>query len=220
MDLETDRPRRRHGQELEDAILDAAWAQLAETGYAGFTFEGVAERAETSRPVIYRRWRDRDALASAAITRFFASQSVPELPDTGSLRDDLLELMRRANDSRAATIPLLVTIVSSYHAETGHSFAELRERAFGERSRRAVDEIFDRAAARGEADPARLTSRVRNVAFDLFRHDLMMTLRPLADEELTAIVDEVVIPLVRPPVVRDGDARATTEAGAGHVAQP
>ncbi|NMO02121.1 TetR/AcrR family transcriptional regulator [Gordonia sp. TBRC 11910] len=197
MDLEKERPRRRHGQELEDAILDAAWSQLAETGYAGLTFEGVAERANTSRPVIYRRWRDRDELASAAITRFFARQSVPELPDTGSLRSDLLELMRRANDNRAAMIPLLVTVISSYHAETGHSFAELRERAFGERSRNSISEIFDRAVARGEVDPKRLTPRVRDVAFDLFRHDLLMTLRPLSEANMVAIIDEVVLPLVR-----------------------
>lgn len=203
MDLEGERPRRRHGQELEDAILDAAWAQLAETGYAGLTFEGVAERASTSRPVIYRRWSDRDELAAAAIMRFFARQSVPELPDTGSLRTDLLDLMRRANSNRAGMIPLLVTVVSSYHAETGHSFAELRERAFGERSRNSIAEIFDRAVARGEVDPSRLTPRVRDVAFDLFRHDLLMTLRPLSDEDMTAIIDEVVLPLVRPRTVSE-----------------
>ncbi|WP_460358133.1 TetR family transcriptional regulator [Actinoallomurus acanthiterrae] len=36
---------RRRGQELEDALLDAAWEELAEVGYGRFTIEGVAARA-------------------------------------------------------------------------------------------------------------------------------------------------------------------------------
>jgi AcrR family transcriptional regulator len=46
---------RRRGRHLEDALLDAAWAELTERGYAGFTLESVAKRAGTSTPVIYRR---------------------------------------------------------------------------------------------------------------------------------------------------------------------
>ena len=38
----------------------------------------------------------------------------------------------------------------------------------------------------------------RAVPFDLFRHDLLMTLSPLADDDIVAIVDEVFLPLVRP----------------------
>jgi len=59
--------RRRRGKELEDALLHAAWAELQENGYAGFTLEAVAERAGTSRPVLYRRWAGKDELVGAAI---------------------------------------------------------------------------------------------------------------------------------------------------------
>lgn len=202
MNLESDRPRRRRGQVLEDAILDAAWSLLAESGYAGFTIEGVAERAGTSRPVIYRRFSDRDELAGAAIKHTLNLVPREDPPDTGSLRGDLLAYLRRVNDSRAEISSLLVAIIGAYHLETGRSFAELREEAFGERAARNLDQVFDRAVARGEADPARLTPRVRSVAFDLFRHDLILTMRPLDDASMVAIVDEVALPLVV--------ARATT----------
>ncbi|UUT35399.1 TetR/AcrR family transcriptional regulator [Microbacterium elymi] len=60
MDLEQDVPaRRRRGEELEQAILQAGWDQLLEGGYPGFTIDAVAERVQTSRSVIYRRWADR-----------------------------------------------------------------------------------------------------------------------------------------------------------------
>ncbi|MGV9713585.1 TetR/AcrR family transcriptional regulator [Gordonia sp. NPDC003424] len=209
MSLDVARPRRRRGRQLEEAILDAAWAQLAESGYAGFTIEGVAERAGTSRPVIYRRWKDREELAGAAIKHALNRRSHREPDDTGSLRGDLLAILRRANDNRGQTAALIVAIVGAYHSETGRTFADLREEAFGERATANMNAIFDRAVARGEADPARLTPRVRSVAFDLFRHDLMMSMAPLSEAAMAAIVDEVVLPLVAP--------RATTETSSAHA---
>ena len=50
---------RRRGATLERALLDAAWEELQESGYARLTMERVADRAGTSRAVIYRRWRNR-----------------------------------------------------------------------------------------------------------------------------------------------------------------
>ena len=63
---------------------------------------------------------------------------------------------------------------------------------------RAVETIVARAVERGEVDPARLSPRVVGVAFDLYRHELLMTLKPVPDAVLESIVDEVFLPLVRP----------------------
>jgi len=61
--------RRRYGAALEEALLDAAWDELGEIGYAGFTVDAVARRAGTSRPVLYRRWPSRARLVLAASER-------------------------------------------------------------------------------------------------------------------------------------------------------
>ena len=50
---------RRRGAVLEEAILTAAWDELAERGWAGFGIEGVSNRVETAKAVVYRRWRNR-----------------------------------------------------------------------------------------------------------------------------------------------------------------
>ena len=189
--------RRRRGQELEDAVLTAGWEQLLDGGYNGFTIDAVAERATTSRSVIYRRWASRDDLLEATLT-FGLNQGRTEPPDTGSLRGDVLESLRRSNRSRAAIAPLMSVFMGAYYAESGRTFADVRERAFGASAGRSLDEILARAVERGEADPARLTSRVRRVATDLYRHDLLMTAAPLTDEAIVEIVDEVFLPLVRP----------------------
>src|SRR5580704_17603611 len=58
---------RRRGEALETALLDAAWEELQAVGYAGLTTEAVADRAGTSRAVIYRRWPKRAELVIAAL---------------------------------------------------------------------------------------------------------------------------------------------------------
>src|ERR1700727_3171267 len=85
---------RRRGEALEHALLDAAWDELQKAGYAGLTFEAVADRAGTSRAVLYRRWRNRADLVVAAMRRHRPMLS-GEIPDTGSLRDDVLTVLRR-----------------------------------------------------------------------------------------------------------------------------
>ena len=40
---------RKRGAALEDAILEAAFAELSEVGYTAFSVEGVAARAHTGK---------------------------------------------------------------------------------------------------------------------------------------------------------------------------
>lgn len=194
MDLEL-RGRRRRGEELEQAILAAAWDRLLEHGYGNFTIDAVAEAAGTSRSVLYRRWPDRDALIAATLAFGFRSDR-PEVPDTGTLREDILEVLRRASTARARLVPLMSVLMGSYFSADGVTFAGFRQQLVGEQGNGSMDDILDRAVARGEVDAARLTPRVRSIVFDLFRHDLLMTLKPLTEEAIVAIVDEVFLPLV------------------------
>lgn len=180
---------------MEEAILEAAWLQLIDGGYGSFTIDAIAERAGTSRSVLYRRWADRNDLLEAALAHGLRRDRVAA-PDTGNLRDDMIEVLRRSNAARAPLAPLMSVFVGSYFAESGRSFADLRQKAFGDQPRGAMDEILDRAVARGEINPDRLTPRARTVAFDLIRHELLMTLEPVPDATIIAIVDEIFLPLV------------------------
>ncbi|WP_019932234.1 TetR/AcrR family transcriptional regulator [Nocardia sp. BMG111209] len=189
-------PRRRRGAALENSLLDAAWDELAAVGYAGFTIESVADRARTSRAVLYRRWATKPELVRAAVLHVGGKERVA-IPDTGSLRDDLVELLRRANRSRAQMGIMMALQLSGYFAETGTSLAELREMFLAGRGH-AVDTLLARALERREVDPAKLSPRVIGVPFDLYRQELLMTLAPVPDAVIESIVDEVFMPLVRP----------------------
>lgn len=191
MDLKT----RRRGTELETAILDAAWDQLLQNGWGEFTFESVAARAGTSRPVLYRRWADRGELLKAAI-RHAGTLAPVEVPDTGNLRDDMVTILRRANQARAGFTALLSAQLAEYFRETGTNLADLRELMI-RRPRTGMEQILDRAAARGEIDLSRLTPRIVELPMSLVRLELLMSMKGAADGTIDEIIDDVWMPLLR-----------------------
>lgn len=193
---------RRRGAELEAALLEAAWEELTQTGYSALTFDGVAQRAGTSRTVLYRRWETKTELVLAAVSRMLRRGPL-EAPDTGSLRGDLLALLRASNERSLAANAMLFSYLGGYFRETGTSPKDLRATLIQPRPQRtSVDVILDRAIARGEIDPGRLTPRLRTLPVDLYRHEVLMTLAPVPDDVIVEMLDEVFLPLVMPRAER------------------
>lgn len=188
--------RRRRGAELEDALLAAAWEELLASGYEALTYDAVAERARTSRAVLYRRWPTKRELALAAAARVLLAARTAT-PDTGSLRGDVIALLHAANDARARIAVQLAARLDGPDDETP-TLAELRETLAG-RSREAIDLILARAASRGEIATAELPRRVRSIPFVTLGYHVLMTRRAAAPEEIAEMVDEVFLPLVRAP---------------------
>ena len=187
---------RRRGRELEDALLGAAWEQLVSGGYGSFTIDAVAARAATSKPVIYRRWPNREALVMAAVQHYFAQRRRP-IPDTGTLRGDVTALLTEAHESRSAMAAVISVQLGAYFQETGTTPADLREQLLGDRPS-AVAEIMRRAIERGEINEKQLTPRISNLPFDLVRHEALMTLGQVPTETILEIVDDIFLPLVSP----------------------
>jgi AcrR family transcriptional regulator len=198
---------RRRGEALESAILEAAWEVLSESGYQGFTYEAVAARAGTSRPVLYRRWPQRDDLLQATLKAYWSARPI-EVPDTGSLREDVLTLLRRANDARGRLLAMISVQLMEYFRSTGTSFSQMREMLIAPGSPTGLERIVARAVERGELADVPRSSRAVNVAFDLFRHELFMTMREVPDAALEDMVDEVYLPLLRSVHPREGSRRA------------
>jgi AcrR family transcriptional regulator len=185
---------RRRGEELEAALLDAAWAELTEAGFVKLTMESVAARAKTGVAVLYRRWPNKDDLALAAIRHYRETNPV-EIPDTGSLRGDLLALLCGISDARNAFTVVAAATFAGLMSGTGLTPAEVRARVIDDRPARS-HEIFRRAHERGEIDLDTVPPAVLTMPFDLMRHDLLMTLKPVLVDRLTAIVDELFLPLI------------------------
>jgi AcrR family transcriptional regulator len=185
---------RRRGEELEAALLEAAWDELVEAGFARLTMESVAARARTGVAVLYRRWPRKDDLVLAAIRHYGATHPV-KIPDTGSLRGDMIALLSAASSDRVAFVVPVSAAFSGLLASSGLTPAEVREKLISGRPSWSSD-IYRRAHERAEIDLDRTPPAVLAMPFDLMRHDMLMTLKPIKDERILEIVDDLFLPLV------------------------
>jgi len=76
-------------------VLEAAVAELAESGYRAFRMDRVSAGAGVNKTTIYRRWPGRALLVAAAVDWMRRLVHDVPLPDTGSLERDLAEAFRR-----------------------------------------------------------------------------------------------------------------------------
>src|ERR1700722_7945924 len=137
---------RRRGEELESALLDAAWDELAQVGFARLTMESVAARARTGVAVLYRRWSNKDDLVIAALRHYGTTRPVPA-PDTGTLRGDMLALLESVNEGRSAFTVIVSAAFAGLLSSTGLTPAEVRARIMGDRPLGA-EAVFRRAHER------------------------------------------------------------------------
>jgi AcrR family transcriptional regulator len=189
--LRTSASTRRRGSALENALLDAAWDELRQVGYARLTMEGVAQRAGTSRPVLARRWPARPQLVIAALRRHRPMLS-GEIPDTGSLREDVLALLRRISARFAEVGP------ETFYGLAGDYFADPAlvpdfQAQVLQAGNEVMAAILKRAAERGEARDG-ILPRIATLPIDLLRHELLLS--PGDEHAITEIVDQVFLPLV------------------------
>ncbi|MFF9348516.1 TetR/AcrR family transcriptional regulator [Streptomyces sp. NPDC014734] len=140
--------RRNKGPRAAEAIFDTTLRHLSERGYAGLTIEAVAQDAGVNKTTIYRWWPSKPALLRAALLH--ARVLDIDIPDTGSLRGDLIALTEQVvgllTDGR--TEPIARAMLSG----TGlpdDELAALTRDFFADRLSREQP-VFVRAAARGE----------------------------------------------------------------------
>lgn len=174
---------------LEDRILEATRALLVDHGYAGTTVDAVAAAAGCGKSAIYRRWPGKVQLVVAAVKQL---QTAWPVPDTGSLREDVLgcALHYTRADERASTVLARLLI------ELGRE-PELYEIAFQTIGRPpvaamiAVIERWKDAGVVPVAVPAELLARViPSIAFG----SISIQNRALDVETVTQIVDDVLLP--------------------------
>ena len=185
---------RRRGETLEQAIFQAVLDQLQSVGYARLTMEGVAACAHTGKAALYRRWPHKEDLVVDALDH--AMPSLTELPDSGSLREDLLVLLRRmAAMTNSATGCALRCLLAEVDRE--HPFARLlHERVFAPR-KQAFRAVLERAAERGQVRAGAASQLVADAGPALVMQRFLAEGPPVPDDFVVAVLDEVVLPLLR-----------------------
>jgi AcrR family transcriptional regulator len=196
---------RRRGAELEQAILDAAWAELNDVGYAALTIEAVAARAGTSKPVLYRRWPSRAELVLAAWARQRPQRPAPK--DTGSLRGDLVYMFGRIAQRAGGMMSEMIAGVMGEVFRHPEVAAILRDRLRRSPLSDWITTIVERAVERGELPPITVPDRAARLPVELVRDRTMFDEESMSGEAIEELVDDVYLPLLYGLAARDHQAR-------------
>lgn len=174
-------------------ILDATLALVAEIGIAALTMDAVATRAGVGKATIYRRWSSKEALMLDA----WASCVRPaEVPDTGSVRDDLLALLGRfdspVHDRDLQRVFPQMIAAARVNPDVADQYRELIAQR-----RVPMRTVLERAAARGEIDATIDLDIVHDMLVAPMLYRWMLTDQPI-DGTLVERVVSLVLDAIRP----------------------
>jgi AcrR family transcriptional regulator len=208
-DMKTLPPRRGRPRDpaLDERILEQLVALLGTHGYARLTLDELATRSGVAKTTILRRWPSKAAVAAAGVERL-ALQSV-DVPNFGSLRDDIHALLQGAVDTfargRGQFVPKLFR-------EAGHhpEIASLVNTVLHTR-RQAYRKVLALAIARGELSPSTDQELFIDLLIGPLWLRLLLTYDPITPEYVDANVEAALIafdvkqPLdIAEPAVRHG----------------
>lgn len=131
-----------------EAVLTRTLEELATAGLEGLSVERIARRAEVNKTSVYRRWPTREALVAAALEGILEDMG-SQVPDTGSLRGDLLGLLGPLMEFMGSPTGRAV-VRAALSESAASSVAELASRRLKQQSKSPVRALVARARARGE----------------------------------------------------------------------
>ncbi|GAA1456797.1 TetR/AcrR family transcriptional regulator [Williamsia maris] len=140
----------KRGKAVRDGVLAAAVNELLNTGFDGVTIASVAEAAGVHVTSVYRRWRTKEQLITDALLNHI--DPAIEIPDTGDLRRDLVELTSNLHESLSSPQSKAMLRLASMPLEIDR-LEEARRRVLDARMD-AMGVVLDRAVERGEIDAA------------------------------------------------------------------
>jgi AcrR family transcriptional regulator len=179
------RPR---SQKAHQAILDAAAELLLDHGLSAVSMDAVAKRAGVSKATIYRWWPTKETLALDALyTEWDTTRTHPR--DTGSLRGDLLALLRPWA-RRAGTRPyarVIAALLTEVH--TDPAFADQYHKRVGNPRREQARAVFHRAIDRGEIPADTNIEVALDLLYGPLYHRLLHGHAPLSDRFVNDVVD-------------------------------
>lgn len=192
----TARPRVEGDREVE--ILEATLDVLADVGYDRLTMDAVATRAKASKATLYRRWTNK---VSLVIDALLLTKGAPEVPDTGTLRGDLLAAYC-GFEGHAGLMDLKQTaifssIITALPRDPEFA-AAFREHVLGPKIAVSAA-IYANAKARGEVREDLDVSLFGPALAGICLHR-MYVLGEVPDQaQITRLIDQIIIPAATNP---------------------
>jgi AcrR family transcriptional regulator len=185
---------RRRGKDLERAIYSAVISQLEDVGYARLTMDRVAADARTGKAALYRRWPSKAELVVDTLD--YALPAPEDAPDTGNVRDDLVEHMRQKAEVLNSSVGRAVQSLLAEIDRDRPLVRLVQERVFQPREN-VFQLILERGVQRGEVRSGRLSPLVAELGPAMLVQRFLSDSAPVPDDYLVSVVDELIMPIVR-----------------------
>ena len=205
---EPNRMGRKRDHSRDGDILDAALEVLAETGYDGMTIDMVASRAKAGKATLYRRWESKAELVIDAVACMKKTDlDVDNLPDTGTLRGDLIGMIKtltiQEGERKLRVMSGLASLISR-----SPELAETARAAIIEPRLALNRTLMQRAKDRGEIPADANIELVAMIAPAMISYRVLMLGTPSNREFMVSLIDTVILPAlgIRP---QPGEVSAT-----------
>ena len=187
---------RRRDHTRDPEILRCAVEVLAEEGYDGMTIEMVAARAKAGKATLYRRWASKSELVIDAVACMKKGDTDPEkLPDTGSLRGDLVAMIKPHSIEDSEKKLKVMTGLASLLARSPE-LADAVNTAIVDPRAKINRRFFERAIERGEIAADCDIDTLSMVSPSMAAYRTLILKKPVDREFLVSLIDGVILPAV------------------------
>ena len=185
---------RKRDPNRDTEILNATLEVLAEEGFEGMTTEMVASRAKAGKGAMYRRWSSKAELVLDAVAHMKRNMvNLGQLPNTGTLRGDLLGLFRPQSleeaEHRLKIMAGLTTMLSQ-----NRDFAEAVNSAVVDPWKQAYRILMKRALERGELSNSTDIETMSQIIPSMAAYRSMILRKPFDRKFLVSMIDGVLLP--------------------------
>lgn len=197
--MENKERQRKRGDDLINSIFSATKELILDLGYQHITIQMIAQKAETSRAVIYRRWSSIFEIL-VAIIDFEKNKGGGRIRNrlayTGDLRKDLIELLT-IYDSFFTEIGL--EILKAYFYEMGMnkdlSLKDTKNNIF-EDNLKIMTKILDIAKQKGE-EIKEINEEMLTLPFNIIRINNIFWEDKMTNSKIELIVDTILLPVFK-----------------------
>lgn len=193
------RERRRRESELKEAIYTATVELLENKGYKAVTFQHVAQRAHTTRSVLYRYWEDTFELIFEAAryhvqksTKWHGSVMDQEF-NSKNLRTDLINMITYMRGNSQLYPKNFLSFIF-FEQSQGRKLISGAILEITDSNLIIIERILARAQERGEATE-NIGRSAKLLPFQISRYHIMFDGTPMSDKDILTLVDEVLLPI-------------------------
>lgn len=191
-----DAPRlgRKRDASRDGAILEAAITILGEVGYDRMTMDMVAVRAKAGKATVYRRWSSKGEMVLDAVAQMKREQvDLSNLPDTGSLRGDMLALFKPSSVEESERKLRALAGLSALLAQDA-SLSDAASNAIVEPWVEANRSVLQAAMARGEIAADAPIETMATIIPSLGAYRSLIERKPFDRAFLVEMIDHVLLP--------------------------